>query len=88
MSLDAGDTYITNADIPAQADGTAVYYVVFAEDVDGETATSAEQSYTVNDPATTTLPYAEAFDTDLGDAYTFSVSGDTKEWVAADGVAR
>ncbi|MBU1370281.1 MAG: S8 family serine peptidase, partial [Bacteroidetes bacterium] len=29
---------------------------------------------------TTTLPYAETFDTDLGDCYTYSVSGDTKYW--------
>lgn len=29
---------------------------------------------------TTTLPYAETFDTDLGECYTYSISGDTKEW--------
>jgi len=36
---------------------------------------------TVEAPATTTLPYSETFDADLGDCYTYSVSGATKEWV-------
>ena len=80
MSLDAGDTYVTDSDIPAQADGTTVYYVIEATDNDSETTTSSQQDYTVTDPATTTLPYNETFDTDLGDCYTYSVSGNTKEW--------
>ncbi len=88
MAINAGDTYTTAADIPAQADGTTVFYRIYAEDVDAESRTSAVQSYTVNDPATTTLPYAETFDTDLGDTYTYSVSGDTKEWIASNGVAQ
>ncbi|MCD4817806.1 MAG: lamin tail domain-containing protein [Candidatus Cloacimonetes bacterium] len=33
-----------------------------------------------NDPATTVLPYNETFDADLGDCYTNSVSGASKEW--------
>lgn len=37
-------------------------------------------SGSVEAPATTTLPYSENFDTDLGDCYTYSVSGATKEW--------
>jgi hypothetical protein len=39
---------------------------------------SAEYIFPV--PATTALPYAEDFETDLGDMYTFSVSGNTKFW--------
>lgn len=31
-------------------------------------------------PATTTLPYEENFDADLGDCYRYSVSGNTKDW--------
>lgn len=36
----------------------------------------------INDftPQTTSLPYSETFDADLGDCYTYSVSGDTKNW--------
>ncbi len=80
MSNSGGDTYTTDSDIPAQSDGATVYYEVYAIDNDAEETTSAEQSYTVSDPATTTIPYAETFDADLGDIYTYSVSGDTKEW--------
>ena len=73
-------TYTTDSPIPAQADGTTVYYEVYATDNEGGETTSSEMSYTVNDPATTTLPYEETFDADLGDTYTYSVSGDSKEW--------
>jgi len=76
----SGDTYTSATNIPAQADGTTVYYVIEATDDEPATTTSAEQSYTVSDPATTTLPYTETFDADLGDTYTISVSGDTKFW--------
>ncbi len=60
MSLDSGDTYITNSVIPAQADGTTIYYEIEATDANGTplTTTSPEQSYTVVDPASFTLPYA------------------------------
>jgi hypothetical protein len=44
MSFDAGDTYETDTDIPAQTNGTTVYYRVYAEDVDEESTTSAVQS--------------------------------------------
>ncbi|MDA3942984.1 MAG: DUF5689 domain-containing protein [Bacteroidetes bacterium] len=76
----SGDTFTTTTDLPAQADGTTVYYVIEATDDEPATTTSAEQSYAVTDPATTSLPYTETFDTDLGDVYTISVSGDTKFW--------
>ena len=79
MTVGAGDTYASDLDIPAQADGTTVYYVVFADDADGESTTSSEKSYTVTDPASTTLPYEETFDVDLGDCYVYSVDG-TKPW--------
>jgi hypothetical protein len=79
MALGTGDTYTTISDIPAQADGTTVYYVVYAEDVDSESATSTEQTYTVRDPAFTTLPYEENFNTDLGDCYVYTKAG-SKPW--------
>jgi len=79
MSLDTKGTYSTDTDIPAQPDGTTVFYVVYAEDVDGESVTSAEQSYIVR-PAMTILPYLEPFDDDLGDCYVYSVSGPDREW--------
>ncbi len=79
MSLDEGDTYAADSDIPAQTDGTTVYYVIYAEDDDEDSSTSTEQSYTVTDPATTTIPYSEAFDTGLGDCYVYTVSG-AKPW--------
>ncbi len=80
MSNTGGDTYTTDTDIPAQANGTTVYYEIAATDDEPETTTSPEQSYTVTDPATTTIPYSETFDADLGDCYTYSVLGTTKYW--------
>ncbi len=79
MSLDSGDTYITDSDIPAQSDGTTVYFVVYAVDDADDSTTSSEQSYTVRNPSTTTLPYSETFDADLGDCYAYNVAG-TNPW--------
>lgn len=47
----SGDIYTTNTDIPAQTDGTTVYYIIEATDNETATSTSAEQSYLVTDPA-------------------------------------
>ncbi|MBC8527068.1 MAG: lamin tail domain-containing protein, partial [Candidatus Cloacimonetes bacterium] len=80
MSNFGGDTYTTNSDIPAQLDLTTVYYEIYAEDNVPESSTSAEQSYTVFDAQSTTLPYTEPFDADLGLCYTYNDSGASKEW--------
>jgi len=45
---------------------------------------SAKQSYTVFDAQSTTLPYTEPFDADLGICYTYSDSGSTKYWIWDD----
>jgi len=52
MENSGSDVFTTITDIPAQEHNTTIYYVVFAEDVDGESATSALQSYLVIDPET------------------------------------
>ncbi len=75
------DSYTTVSDIPAQADGTTVFYIVYAEDNDGGTRSSPMHSYVVKDAAFTELPYTEDFQEGMGDIYTYSVSGDTKEWL-------
>lgn len=72
-------SYTTISDIPAQPDGSTVYYVVYAEDNDGDSTTSAEKSYTVSDPATTTLPFTHDFASGWGDIYTYDVAGD-QQW--------
>lgn len=52
MNLDSGNTYTTASNIPAQANGTIVYYEIEATDNNASPATntSLEQSYQVNDP--------------------------------------
>ncbi len=50
MSNTSGDTYVTDSDIPAQSDGTTVYYEVYAMDDDLDETTSSEQNYIVADP--------------------------------------
>jgi len=49
MSLSSGNTYTTDSNIPAQVDGTTVYYEIYALDNNADDTTSSEQSYTVND---------------------------------------
>ena len=74
-------TYTTDSPIPSQPDETTVYFEVYAQDNEGGETTSSEMSYTVTDPASTTLPYNQYFDSDLGEIYTYSVSGGSKEWI-------
>ncbi|MFC0878643.1 carbohydrate binding domain-containing protein [Saccharicrinis sp. FJH2] len=81
----SGDVY--TGTIPAQANGTTVYFAIGATDNDAEIAASAEMSYVVRDPSTAALPYTQEFDADLGDFYTYSVSGDTKKWYYTNGYA-
>lgn len=83
----SGDTYTTNTSIPAQANGTTVYYTISASDNDGDETTSAEQSYVIIAPLTTTLPYSEDFASDLSGVYTYSESGATKVWEYTSGYA-
>ncbi|MEE4197667.1 MAG: endonuclease [Bacteroidales bacterium] len=61
MSNASGDTYVIDSPIPAQADGTSVYFQLEAEDDSAATNTSVIQSYTVGDPGT--LPFQEDFET-------------------------
>jgi len=53
MSNTSGDTYTTVSAIPAQPDGTTVYYEIYAEDNNNDATTSPEQSYTVTSSNTT-----------------------------------
>lgn len=75
----SGSIYTTITDIPAQATGTTVYYVIDATDDDSDTTTSAEYSYTVVAPASTTIPYTQDFSMGWADCYTYNVAG-TKPW--------
>jgi len=49
MSLDIGDTYDTDTDIPVQSEGATVYYEIYAVDNGTASTTSAEFSYYVSD---------------------------------------
>jgi hypothetical protein len=66
----------TDTQIPAQADGTVIYYNIVAVDSDAQTTTTDEMMISVVDPATATLPYTNTFDTDLGDMYVVDLVGD------------
>lgn len=81
MSNTSGNTYTTTSNIPAQASGTTVYFVVFAQDNAGGTKTSPQQSYEVRDAATTTLPYNEYFTTGFGKVYPYSLTGSDRTWL-------
>ncbi len=75
MTSWGGDIYTTMTTIPEQVNGATVYYEIYVEDNDGGTTTSSIQSYLV-----VPYTYEELFTTDLGECYTYSVSGDTKYW--------
>lgn len=62
MNLVSGDTYTTATDIPAMPNGTTVYYQIEATDDNPfpATTTSAERSYTVEDPLVFAIPYENA----------------------------
>jgi hypothetical protein len=52
MTFGSGSTYNTVSNIPAQVDGTTVYYSITATDDDAASTTSGLQSYLVSTPAT------------------------------------
>lgn len=61
--------------------GTAYYYKAFSVDGSTNYSTGVTDNATTNyNPTSTTLPYSQTFDSDLGDCHPYSVSGDTKEW--------
>jgi endonuclease I len=83
----SGDTYETSSDIPAQTNGTTIFYEIEATDDSSGIATSQEYSYVVNNnPATVILD--EDFSSCPATGWTtYSVSG-TRNWeCAANGYA-
>ena len=79
MTKTSGDTYKTDSDIPAQSDGTKVYYEIKATDDDAGVTLSEEKNYQVQDPVST--PYNEDFSGQNGkgaiggDAVTYDLDG-------------
>ncbi|MFB6340083.1 choice-of-anchor J domain-containing protein [Saccharicrinis sp. FJH62] len=80
----SGDVF--TGTIPAQTAGSTIYFVVGAQDTEGEISASTEMMYKVY-PFTGSLPFTEEFNSDLGGFYTYSVSGDTKKWYYTNGYA-
>jgi hypothetical protein len=83
----SGNIYTSITPIPAQANGTTVYFALAAVDNEPDTTLTSPQSYTVTDPKTATLPYTQEFSANLGDFYSYSASGDTKKWGFSNGYA-
>lgn len=63
------------------AAGTTYYYKVWSFNGSAYSSGAYAQATTTALPATTTLPYQENFNSDLGKCFVFSVLGDTKYWV-------
>ena len=63
MSNSTGDLYLSDTEIPAQSDGTSVYFTIEAEDDSAAINTSSILSYTINDEGSTGLPFEEDFET-------------------------
>ena len=79
MSLSAGSTYITDAEIPAQVNGTTIYYEIYATDINTNNTTSSQQSYTISDA--TPLCASETF-INAGSQSSYG----TITWTGDDGV--
>jgi hypothetical protein len=60
--------------------GTTYYYKAWSYDGNEYSIGITANATTIPLPATTALPYNEAFDDDLGECYVYSVSGPTKLW--------
>ncbi len=80
MTIGAGDTYSTVSNILHRQTEQLFFMKIKAVDNESGETTTAEQSYTVSNPATATLPYSQDFATGFGDTYSFSVLGATKQW--------
>ncbi|GAB1404833.1 hypothetical protein MASR1M74_20120 [Lentimicrobium sp.] len=61
--------------------GTEYFYKIWAFDGSEYSPGVTASEETFPNPATTTLPYIEDFSGGFGDCRTFSVSGDTKQWL-------
>lgn len=70
----SGDVYTTSSYIPAQANGTTVYYIIEATDNETATATSAEQSYLVTDPVSEPTNHPTAFQATANSSSAITVS--------------
>jgi len=80
MSNSTGDTYTSDENIPAQENGTTVYYKITAKDNESNKTKTNEMSYEVAKNPTLKLLFFEAFEADLGYMNASSVTGD-QEWV-------
>lgn len=76
MQVAEGDVYETVSSIPAQTDGTTVYYQIYATDDEGAETYSTELSYEVSDSETILL---EPFEEDLSNWTSYSTEG-PQEW--------
>ncbi len=76
MELTEDDVYEAVSSIPAQADGTTVYYQVYATDNENAETYSSELSYEVSDSET--ILY-EPFEEDLSNWTSYSTEG-PQEW--------
>ncbi len=71
------NTSVNHEDLTA---GTVYYYKIWSYDGSSYSTGVTTQATTIPLPATTTLPYTEEFNTNLGSCYVYSVSGTTKTW--------
>src|SRR6056297_1769493 len=76
MTLSIGDTWITDSDIPAQANQMQIYYKIVAIDDESNKTETEVMHYAVSDPYNGDFPFYETFNADLGYMSSISVTGD------------
>jgi hypothetical protein len=75
MEYQGDNLYTSSPELPAQYNGTTIYYAVYAIDNDGGESITNTQSYTVS-PVT----LLETFNLNLNNFTTYSVSGESRTW--------
>jgi len=83
MSVSSGSTYITNSEIPAQTDGTFVYYTVSATDDSSATTTTNEYNYEVGNTTVTVL--SEDFSSCPPSGWNTEDVAGTENWTCSTG---
>ena len=84
MTISSGNTYQADTNIPAQEDGTTVYYKISATDDESNTSTTSNRSYIIQDNMPTTILLEDFASCPVSEWTIFSVTSN-EDWTCGDG---
>ena len=80
MTNSSGNQYTYTIPANTFINNSPVFFAIEASDNTSATRISNEYSLNIRNAITTTLPYSQSFDINLGDCYPISVKGSKKSW--------